>query len=124
MMRCTIMPLVRGSTILAAAFVFAGCAQPPKPLYYWGNYQAQVYDHFRSDSKGPLEQLRLLDEQAEKAKSAGLPLPPGYHAHLGLVYLQLGRSDDAKRALETERSAFPESAPYMDTLLKRFESKS
>lgn len=124
MRRPIIPPPVRSAVILAAALVLAGCAQPPKPLYYWGNYQTQVYDHFRSDSKGPLEQLRLLDEQAEKAKSVGLPLPPGYYAHLGLVYLQLGRSDDAKRALETERSAFPESAPYMDTLLKRFESKS
>jgi len=109
---------------LAAPLGMVGCAQAPKPLYYWGNYQAQVYDHFRSDSKGPLEQLRLLDEQAEKAKSAGLPLPPGYYAHLGLVYLELGRGDDARRALETERTHFPESAPYMDSLLKRFEQKT
>ena len=112
------------TALLAASLLLAGCVQAPKPLYYWGNYQAQVYDHFRPDSKGPLEQLRLLDEQAQKAKSVGLPLPPGYYAHLGLVYLQLGRSDDAKRALETERTLFPESAPYMDSLLKRFEAKT
>lgn len=107
-----------------ASLGLAGCAQPPKPLYYWGSYQAQVYDHFRSDAKGPLDQLRLLDEQAQKAKSVGLPLPPGYHAHLGLVYLELGRTDDARRALETERALFPESAHYIDSLLKRFEQRT
>lgn len=113
-----------GVAAAIASLLLPGCAQPPKPLYYWGAYQAQVYDHLRSDSKGPLEQLRLLNEQAEKAKSAGLPLPPGYHAHLGLVYLELGRTDEARRALETERERFPESAPYIDSLLKRFEVKN
>lgn len=111
---------------LAVATVGAmltACAQPPTPLYYWGGYQAAVYDHFKSDGKGPLEQLRLLDEQAQKARSSGLPLPPGFHAHLALVYLKLGRDDEARRELETERSRFPESAPYVDSLLKRYEDK-
>lgn len=107
----------------AAGAMLTACAQPPKPLYYWGGYQAAVYDHFRSDGKGPLEQLRLLDEQAQKARSSGLPLPPGFHAHLALVYLKLGRDDDARRELETERTQFPESAPYVDSLLKRYEDK-
>jgi hypothetical protein len=96
-----------------------GCAQAPKPLYFWGSYQAQVYDHFRSDGKGPLEQLRLLDEQAQKAKAASLPLPPGFHAHLGLVYLKLGRDDDARRELETERVQFPEGSAYIRSLLEK-----
>lgn len=107
-----------GAAAVCAALV--GCAQPPKPLYYWGGYEAAVYDHFKSDGKGPLEQLRLMDEQAQKARAAGLPLPPGFHAHLALVYIKLGRDDDARRELEAERTQFPESAAYVDSLLKRF----
>lgn len=104
------------------AVLVTGCAQAPKPLYYWGNYPAVAYDTLRGDEKGPLEQLRLLGEQAEKAKAAGLALPPGYHAHLGLVYLKLGRDDDARRALVTEKERFPESAAYVDSLIKRMDA--
>lgn len=107
----------------ACCAVLVGCAQPARPLYYWGGYQAAVYDHFKSDGKGPLEQLRLLDEQAQQARSSGLPLPPGFHAHLALVYIKLGRDEEARRELETERVQFPESTPYVDSLLKRFGEK-
>lgn len=104
------------------AALVTGCAQAPRPLYYWGSYPAAAYDTLRGDEKGPLEQLRLLSEQAEKAKAAGLPLPPGYHAHLGLVYLKLGRNDDARNAWATEKARFPESAPYVDSLIKRMDA--
>lgn len=98
-------------------------AQAPKPLYYWGSFPSTAYDTLRGDEKGPLDQLRAMDEQAEKAKAAGLPLPPGFHAHLGLVYLKLGRQDDARRAWQTERERFPESATYIDSLMKRLETQ-
>jgi hypothetical protein len=116
---------VRQAVIAAAAVMSAlvsGCAQAPKPLYYWGNYPAAAYDTLRGDDKGPQEQLRILGEQAEKAKAAGLPLPPGYHAHLGLIYLKLGRDGDARRALVTEKELFPESAAYIDSLIKRMDA--
>lgn len=116
---------MRRAWIAAAVVLIAGCAQAPKPLYYWGYYPAAAYDTLRGDDKGPLEQLRLLSEQAEKSKAAGLPLPPGYHAHLGLVYLKLGRPDDARRALLTEKERFPESTFYVDSLVRRMDdSKS
>lgn len=108
--------------VLTGAVVLGACAQPPKPLYYWGTYQATAYDALRGDAKGPPEQLQALEEQAQKAKAADLPLPPGYYGHLGLVYMKLGRPDDARKAWQTERERFPESAPYIDTLLKRLDA--
>ena len=103
-------------TLLVA---LVGCAQPPKPLYHWEGYQRQLYEHLKSDGTGPDEQLRQLQAQADKARTGGLALPPGFRAHVGMVNLRLGRDSEARQSLEAEKAAFPEAAPYMDFLLKR-----
>lgn len=95
-----------------------GCAQAPKPLYYWDGFQAQLYEHFRADGSGPEDQLRVLTGQAQQARAYGAVLPPGFHGHLAMLYLRLGRYDEAKQALEAEKASFPESERYMDFLLK------
>lgn len=115
--------LTAAAVSVGAAVALTACAQAPKPLYYWGTFPSTAYDTLRGDEKGPLDQLHAMDEQAEKAKAAGLPLPPGFHAHLGLVYLKLGRQDDARRAWQTERERFPESAVYIDSLMKRLDNQ-
>ncbi len=108
--------------VVSTAVALTACAQAPKPLYHWSGYQGQLYEHFKSDGSGPSEQARLLEAEAEKARAAGAVLPPGFHAHLGLVYLRLGRDDEAKLQLEAEKASFPESAQYMDFLLKRMNN--
>lgn len=104
------------ATVAATA---VGCAQSPQPLYHWDGYQRQLYEHFKADASGPEEQLQILLSQAEKARGAGAALPPGFRAHLGMLYLELGRADEARQQFESEKAAFPESATYMDFLLKR-----
>ena len=44
-------------------------------------------------------------------------MPPGWHAHLGYLYFELGKSDQARQEFETEKANFPESAVFMDRLL-------
>lgn len=112
-------PRLAGAAALAA--LLAGCAQPARPLYHWEGYQRQVYEHLKGEAAGPQAQLDVLQSQAEKARAAGAALPPGFRAHMGLLYMQLGRADEARQALLAEKTAFPESAPYMDFLLKGFD---
>ena len=107
--------------VLAAAL--AGCAQAPKPLYHWDGYQRQVYEYLKGDGTTPAEQMLVMQAQAEKARAAGSALPPGFRGHLGMLHMQMGRFDEARQMLEAEKSAFPESAKYMDFLLKRLSEK-
>ena len=111
-------PLGMVAAIVAGGGVL-GCAQAPKRLYYWDGFQAQLYQYFKGDGSSPDEQLRVLTEQAQRAQGAGAALPPGFHAHLAMIYLRLGRDGEAKQELEAEKANFPESAQYMDFLLKR-----
>jgi hypothetical protein len=103
--------IIGGSSLL-------GCAEAPKRLYHWDGFQAQLYEHFKGDGSSPDEQLRILNDQAQRARASGLDLPPGFHAHIAMIYLRLGRDQEAKLALESEKASFPESTQYMDFLLK------
>lgn len=104
-----------GATI-AGFTLLSGCATGPANLYSWGSYQRQVYGHFNGKSSS--EQMSALQEDQYKAASAGMPVPPGYHAHLGLLYGELGQFDQMQAEFEAEKQLFPESATFMDFLLK------
>jgi len=106
---------------LASTFLL-GCAQPVKPLYHWDGYQRQIYEHLKGEVQDPAAQLQQLQTFAERAKVAGNALPPGYRAHLALVNLRMGRDADAAKLLADEKTSFPDSAPYMDFLLRRMKS--
>jgi hypothetical protein len=90
-------------------------------MYHWGGFQTQLYQYFKGDGSNPEEQLRVLNEQAVSARASGAALPPGFHAHIAMIYLRLGRDGEARRELEAEKASFPESAQYMDFLLKRMQ---
>lgn len=106
---------------MLSSVLLAGCATRPQPLYYWGDYQAQVYGHFKGE-KGPEEQIAALEAVREKALSQGRALPPGFQTHLAMLYGQTGRSDRLVEQLEAEKKQFPESSTFMDFLLKKFSS--
>lgn len=111
-----ITPVFLCSALFACASL-TGCATPSRPLYYWGDYQPGVYSYFKKQ-ESPETQLGKLEVTVQKAQSEGLPLPPGFNAHLGLLYLQTGQGGKAQMAFQTEKTRFPEAAPYMDFLLK------
>ena len=102
--------------------VLAGCAQRgPGPLYMWETFPRQQYDTLLRSGAPSGEQIVALEAHAEKARAAGAALPPGFRAHLGMLKLAEGNVDEARRLLVAEKTAFPESAPYMDQLLKRLD---
>lgn len=110
-------------SLMFAGLLLAGCAQAPKTLYHWDGYQGQLYQYFKSgEGTDPQAQLTALQAQAQKAQAEAAVLPPGFRAHVGLLYLQLGNLDQARIRFEEEKAVFPESAPYMDFLLKKMTS--
>ncbi|MEN9903844.1 MAG: Lipoprotein [Pseudomonadota bacterium] len=100
---------------LVALALLQGCATPSKPLYDWGPYERQVYVHFKGEA--PDAQIQVLERHAQAVKARGSALPPGYMAHLGMLYSKVGRDTEFLLALEEEKRRFPESAPYIDKLI-------
>lgn len=105
--------------LLLCGALLGGCATSNQ-MYQWENYQPQVYEYFKGDGKGPEAQISTLEAGLQKIQAKGKTPPPGYHAHLGLLYAQIGKEDQLVQHLQTEKALFPESAAYMDFLLKKY----
>lgn len=102
--------------LLALAALLTGCTS--STIYSWGHYEQLVYTSYAKPGKAtPEMQLTALEEDFQKARAANKPVPPGFHAHLGHLYFQLGKLDQARQEFETEKANFPESAVFMDRML-------
>lgn len=110
--------LVKGG-LITLLLLLVGCStKADKSLYNWDNYQTTVYQYYQGDKVGPEEQIASLKESIEKSRATNKAVPPGLHAQLGLLYANTGHTDLAFQEFNTEKSLFPESATYMDFLLK------
>ncbi len=119
-------PYRRGLRLLGGCMlisVLGACAQPPT-LYNWKSYQPEVYAYLKEDGADYAAQAQVLEQNIETARSANQSLPPGFHAHLGMLYLKLGNGEKAVEQLQSEKLAFPESAPFMDFLLRNAKTPS
>ncbi len=107
---------------LLGTTIMTGCASKAG-LYQWGSYEEQVYAMYSDTGKVPIEeQVINLEKDYQVARSTNQPVPPGYHAHLGYLYFQLGKTDQALQSFVTEKTLFPESTVYMNRLIKRIKS--
>lgn len=102
---------------IAAGMVLSACHTAPKTMYQWGGYEPQVYQHFKGES--PDQQIAVLEKDLLAIGAAGNMAPPGYHAHLGMLYAMTGKDALVAPQFETEKKLFPESSAYMDFLLKK-----
>ena len=55
----------------------------------------------------PEAQAKAMEEDMHRAISANKPLPPGFHAHLGNLYYQMGKYDLAVQEFQKEKAAIP-----------------
>ena len=112
------MPRPAALALASLALLAPACGQ--RPLYYWGHYEALVYDMYaKPGSAEPAEQIEQLTEDVATADGKGLAVPPGVHAHLGYMYLREGNAMAARSEFESEKRLYPESAVFMDRLLAR-----
>jgi hypothetical protein len=112
----------RSALLVGALMLLVGCAQKgPEPLYMWESFPRQQYQTLAQDGVGLEQQIQDTEAHAEKARGANAALPPGFRAHLGMLYLSSGNADQARSLWLAEKEAFPESVPYIDQLLTRLD---
>lgn len=104
--------------ILMISSVLCGCAAN-KSLYSWGPYEPQVYSYFKGDS--PEQQILVLEKNLSEIKAKGQVPPPGYYAHLGMLYSKTGRDSDVVSMFEKEKSLYPESSIFIDNISNGFK---
>ena len=104
----------------AAAMLLSGCADDsPRQLYYWdGAYTGSVYEYLTQEGDADA-QIAALEESLQKAYQRAAKVPPGLHAHLGLLYLSQGNGAKFKAYVEKEAELYPESRDYAMFLLNQ-----
>lgn len=109
---------MRAVLLAVGACLLGGCATAPPTIYSWGNYEELIYASYVSPQDLPAEkQVELLEKDYQVARSTHHRLPPGWHAHLASLYYQVGKPDQARQELLTEKAEFPESAVFVDRLV-------
>ena len=115
--RCKIAVVAPGRSV-------AGRGMPVPTVYYWGHYEELVYVTYAKPGKLPPEaQVLKMEEDLQKAASANKPVPPGFHAYLGYLDYQMGKTDLARQEFEKEKVQFPESTVFMDRMMTNLVTK-
>lgn len=110
-----------GLAVLGALLV--GCTTPPT-LYSWGSYEELIYQSYSEPGALPAEaQIEAMEKDRQVALAANQRMAPGWHAHLGYLYYQTGKRDEAQRELQAEKASFPESATLVDRLLTNMKNQ-
>ncbi|WP_127471615.1 DUF4810 domain-containing protein [Thiomicrorhabdus aquaedulcis] len=102
---------------LAAIATLVGCSSAPKQAYNWNEYQPSVYSYLSNNGTSIDEQIEKLEKNRQTAQEDGQALPPGFQAHLGMLYGQKGDTEKMKTLFLNEKTQFPASAKYIDFLL-------
>ena len=112
---------IRLIALFVLAATLAGCAAKAPALYSWQGYEANLDAYFRASNLSPDAQTQLMEQDLQKIQGSGLAVPPGYHAHLGLLYGGQGNLDKFAQQVNLEKSKFPESQTFMDFLTRNFK---
>lgn len=109
---------------LALLLAIQGCATSQPDLYEWGHYEDLIWKEYSlSGNYSPEEHISKLEADFEVAKSRDKPVPPGYHAQLGMLYFQADKPDQALDSFAAEKSQFPESKLFMDRLIDTIKKR-
>jgi hypothetical protein len=109
---------------LALALSLGGCAnKAAPPLYGWHGFEQNLDTYFRQDRESPDTQAKRMEDDLQKIRAAGQTTPPGFMAHLGLLYGKQGDMARFQQHLEAEKRQFPESQAFVDFLLRQFKPK-
>lgn len=107
------------AALIAVAISLAGGCATNKQLYNWGPYESQVYSHFKSES--PESQIVILEKHLAEIKTNGTRPPPGFYAHLALLYSKAGRDSEVMGMFDEEKKLYPESSVFINNLINGFK---
>lgn len=107
---------IRTITALIACAILSACVTQ-KTKYSWGGYDQALYDYYKhpADATHYMLALRAAIDGATKNHK---PVAPGVYAEYGYMLMQQHKYEDAARNFEQEKQAWPESAQFMDGMIK------
>jgi hypothetical protein len=103
--------------------LFVGCASNYKSLYNWDAYSTQTYKYVKGGNEEDTEKLfevyqKVIDGQDGTIRGT---IPPGVCADYGYLLIKAGRVEEGKALLRKEMELYPESAQFMNGIIRKVE---
>ena len=93
----------------------AGCVT--NSMYYWGKYSHTLYDSKKNPSEeSKAKHKKSLKSIIEKSKRWGKKVPPGIYCEFAYCLYQEGDTEEANKYFELEKTTYPESSKFVDTI--------
>ncbi len=103
--------------LVGVALVASGCVQTK---YQWGGYEQALYSYYKTPAEIESYAEELADTIAD-GEGEG-KVPPGIYAEFAYVLMLQGDSKKAISFFEKEKKLWPESARFMDLMIKNAKS--
>ena len=109
--------------VAASLITFAAIScTTQKPLYNWKGYDDAVYAYTKTSDEQSMERLiKIYDKLINKPSGTRKTPPPGVCADYGYILVKKGDISKGKDLLVKETILYPESKPFIDRIIKRFE---
>lgn len=119
----SITPKLALLNVIVTGLFMSACSPQPKPLYNYGEYSQSYYNSKKELSTDSTLELQKAIEYSiqNAAESRSARVAPGMYANLGYMYLKSGKTDKAIESFNKEKAIYPESAHFMDRMIKKIE---
>ncbi|WP_088143339.1 DUF4810 domain-containing protein [Achromobacter xylosoxidans] len=109
--------LITVPLVAAALLLSAGCAQNNNSKYTWGKYDDALHSFYKQPGQSA-EYMAELEKTIQMAEAGKLPAAPGIYAEYGYMLMLAQRNGEAVAYFQKEKAAWPESARFMDGMIK------
>ncbi|KAK0361034.1 hypothetical protein LTR94_024936 [Friedmanniomyces endolithicus] len=103
------------TAVICLGGALTACA--PTSRFEWGSYEQALYAYAQSPENRSVYKTSL-EQAIERGKSRNA-VAPGMYAELGYLFMEEGDSATAIANFEQERALFPESAGFMDRVIRQ-----
>jgi hypothetical protein len=108
--------------IIGSVLLISGCGtSAPKTLYTWNNYEATSQNLNGKEFDSELVDLHMLEIEKiiNDSSENNQKVAPGLYAEYAQLLYQKRKKSEAKKYFLLEKQVYPESAVFIDQMLKK-----
>ncbi len=109
------------AALISAGLLISSCGSGDV-LYNWKGYDDAVYSYTKNSTEQSVENLiKIYRKLIQNSGGTRRVPPPGVCADYGYLLIKKGEIEKGRELLVKETQLYPESKPFIDRILKRFE---
>ena len=106
--------------LVSLSCILASCTTTTT-LYSWDDYVNSSYKYYKKQTpEAAADLMKTYEDIIKNQKGTRKVVPPGICAEYGYFLIQTGKQEEGLAMFTKEKELYPESAVFMDHLIKKF----